>query len=214
MSTPASNPPQVLWSAPPQERAGTALLIALHGRGATEQDFAGLAAMLPDGLTVASVRGPIPEGNGYAWFANRGIGRPQPESLREHTATVTAWLDSVADQHPKRALFGFSGGCAMAGSVLLTDPSRVDAAVLLSGTLPWDVGLDDAPGVLAGVPVFYGRSDDDPVIPLDLITRTRDWLRGPSGATLTEPAYTGFGHSISTGELRDISHFLARSLDL
>lgn len=86
--------------------------------------------------------------------------------------------------------------------------------MILSGTLPWEVGLDDHPGVLSGVPVFYGRSDDDPVIPADLITRTRTWPREESGAAVVEPAYHGFGHGISAQELRDFSGFLSEALSL
>lgn len=209
-----STRPYVLWSASPTQREGTPLVVALHGRGSTEQDFGALAAHLPAGLTVASVRGPIPEGAGYAWFANRGIGRPQPESLQRHTAELMNWLDSVAAHHSKIVLFGFSGGTAMAGSLLLTDPSRFDAAVLLSGTLPWDTGLDDSADVLAGLPVFYGRSTDDPVIPADLIARTQLWLREKSGAALTEPTYHGFGHGISAEEVNDIRVFLGAALGL
>jgi len=204
--------PVVAWSAAPDQRAGRPLLVALHGRGATERDLVGLAPYLPSGLVIAAVRGPIHEGGGFAWFANRGIGRPIPESLATHTGALLRWLDGLRDVHPRVSVLGFSGGAAMAGSLLLSDPFRFASTVLLSGTLPWDVGLDDGDGVLSGIPVFYGRSADDPVIPADLINRTLQWLRGPSGASLTEPSYQGFGHSISEAELADIAAFLGVTL--
>ncbi|MDQ1669843.1 MAG: phospholipase/carboxylesterase, partial [Actinomycetota bacterium] len=84
--------PTVLWSAEPGERDGTPLVVALHGRGADETSFAGLHQHLPEGVTVASVRAPISEGGGYAWFANRGIGRPVAESIAGTAAQLTRWL--------------------------------------------------------------------------------------------------------------------------
>ena len=59
------------------------LVVLLHGRGSSEQEIIGLAGHLPVGPAYAAVRAPIAEGGGYAWFANRGIGRPLPDPLRE-----------------------------------------------------------------------------------------------------------------------------------
>ena len=59
------------------------LVVLLHGRGSNEQDILGLASHLPTGPAYAAVRAPIGEGGGYAWFANRGIGRPVAASLRD-----------------------------------------------------------------------------------------------------------------------------------
>ena len=55
---------------------------------------------LPARPSYAAVRAPIAEGGGYAWFANRGIGRPVAESLAATMAWFRGWLDDVA---PDRA---------------------------------------------------------------------------------------------------------------
>ncbi len=57
------------------------LVVLLHGRGSNQADIIGLADHLPDGAAYAAVRAPIAEGGGYAWFANRGIGRPVADVL-------------------------------------------------------------------------------------------------------------------------------------
>lgn len=59
------------------------LVVLLHGRGSNERDIIGLADHLPTGPAYASVRAPIAEGGGYAWFANRGILRPVAASLAD-----------------------------------------------------------------------------------------------------------------------------------
>jgi phospholipase/carboxylesterase len=55
------------------------------------------------------VRAPIAEGGGYAWFANRGIGRPVAESLSATMTWFRGWLDDVAPDGRPVVLVGFSG---------------------------------------------------------------------------------------------------------
>ena len=68
--------------------------------GRTRHDIIALADHLPDHPAYAAVRAPIAEGGGYAWFANRGIGRPVAESLAETMAWFRTWLDDVAPAGP------------------------------------------------------------------------------------------------------------------
>ena len=82
----------------------------LHGRGSDEQDIVGLAAHLPAGSACAAVRASIAEGGGFAWFANRGIGRPVADSLRNTMDWFRSWLDEVAPPGRPVLLVGFSGG--------------------------------------------------------------------------------------------------------
>ena len=49
----------VAWSRPAEERSGTRLVVALHGRGADERSMLPLAAYLGDDVTVAAPRGPV-----------------------------------------------------------------------------------------------------------------------------------------------------------
>ena len=123
----------------------------LHGRGSDEQQIAALADHLPQDLAYAAVRAPIAEGGGYAWFANRGIGRPVAESLADTMAWFRRWLDATAADRPV-LLVGFSGGAAFAGGLLLADPARWAGAAVLLGTLPFDAGVPVDAGRLDGVP--------------------------------------------------------------
>ena len=72
------------------------LIVLLHGRGSNEADIIALADHLPGGPAYAAIRAPIGEAGGYAWFANRGIGRPIAESLAETMAWFHTWLAAVA----------------------------------------------------------------------------------------------------------------------
>jgi predicted esterase len=71
------------------------LVVLLHGRGPNEGDIVDLADHLPVGPAYAAVRVPIAEGDGYAWFANRGIGRPVAGSLADTMPWFRTWLDDA-----------------------------------------------------------------------------------------------------------------------
>lgn len=171
------------------------LVVLLHGRGSDEQQIVTLADHLPGEAAYVAVRAPIAEGGGYAWFANRGIGRPVAESLAETMAWFRAWLD-VAAAGRRVLLVGFSGGAAFAGGLLLADPQRWAGAAILLGTLPFDAGVPVEPGRLDGVPVLVVHGDADAVIPRELQQRTWDYLHGESGAKVTSRRDPG-GHGLS-----------------
>jgi len=183
------------------------LVVLLHGRGSNEADIVALADHLPDGLSYAAMRAPISEGGGYAWFANRGIGRPVAESLSETMAWFRAWLDDVAPSGHPVVLVGFSGGAAFAGGLILDHPNRYRGAAVLFGTLPFDAGVPSTPGRLDGLPVFVAHGDTDAVIPRDLLERTWTYLHGDADSTTTGVRDPG-GHGLSAAVVAQLSNWL------
>ena len=189
----------------------TPLVVLLHGRGSHEREIIGLAGHLAPGASYAAVRAPIAEGGGYAWFANRGIGRPVAESLAETMAWFRAWLDDVAPAGRPVVLAGFSGGAAFAGGLLLDDPARFAGAAILYGTLPFDAGVPTDTGRLAGVPVFVAQGDQDQVIPSELLARTWGYLLTDSGAAPYARRDPG-GHGITTGTVDELGAWISERL--
>jgi phospholipase/carboxylesterase len=188
------------------------LVVLLHGRGSNERDIIGLAQHLPAGPSYAAVRAPIAEGGGYAWFANRGIGRPVAESLAQTMDWFRTWLDDVAPVGRPVVLVGFSGGAAFAGGLLLQDPQRFAGAAILYGTLPFDAGVPVTPAHLAGVPVFVAQGEQDSVIPRELLDRTWTYLLGDSAA----PAYARRdpgGHGLTAETVSALASWIAELLD-
>ncbi len=189
------------------------LVVLLHGRGSDEREIVTLAGHLPDGPAYAAVRAPIAEGGGYAWVANRGIGRPVAESLAETMSWFRSWLDDVAPEGRPVLLVGFSGGAAFAGGLLLHDPTRYAGAAVLYGTLPFDAGLPVTPGRLEGAHAFVAQGDEDHVIPRELLDRTWDYLHGDSGATTRARRDPG-GHGITRETLGELGDWISERLDL
>src|SRR6478736_8636505 len=195
------------------------LVVLLHGRGSHEQEILTLADHLPPGPQYAAVRAPIAEGGGFAWFANRGIGRPVAASLADTMAWFRGWLDEVAPAGRPVVLVGFSGGAAFAGGLVLDEPARYAGAAILYGTLPFDAGVPVEPGRLAHLPVFVAQGDADQVIPGELLDRTWEYLLGESAAPATAhrdagghgltPAAADALHDWLTNRLRFISHRIA-----
>ncbi|WP_436531757.1 alpha/beta hydrolase [Actinoplanes sp. HUAS TT8] len=189
------------------------LVVLLHGRGSHEREILGLAGHLPPGPAYAAVRAPIAEGGGYAWFANRGIGRPLPESLRVTMDWFRAWLDGVAPAGRPVVLIGFSGGAAFAGGLLLDDPARYAGVAILYGTLPFDAGVPTTAGHLDRVPVFVAQGEHDTVIPRELLDRTWEYVIGESGASATarrDPV----GHGLAAPALKALAGWLDERLAL
>ena len=154
------------------------------------------------------MRAPIAEGGGYAWFANRGIGRPVAGSLRGTMDWFRAWLDGVAPAGRPVVLVGFSGGAAFAGGLVLDDPARYAGAAILYGTLPFDAGLPTDPGRLADLPVFVAQGDADHVIPRELLDRTWDYLLSESGAPTVARRQPG-GHQLTAETVRELGDWIA-----
>lgn len=199
---PLSAPPAVATAGSSDPAAP--LVVLLHGRGSSEREIIALADHLPAGPAYAAVRAPIAEGGGYAWFANRGIGRPVAESLAASMAWFRTWLDTAAPAGRPVTLVGFSGGAAFAGGLILDDPQRYSGAAILYGTLPFDAGVPVTPERLAGLPIFVAQGDQDTVIPSELLARTWRYLltdsaartharRDPGGHRMTEQTLSELG---------------------
>lgn len=204
------------WEAPVVAWAGASdatapLVVLLHGRGADERGIIGLADALPAGPQYAAVRAPIAERGGYAWFANRGIGRPVGSSLRSTMDWFRTWLDTVAPAGRPVVIIGFSGGAAFAGGLALDDPARYAGLALSHGTLPFDADLPVVPGRLAHLPTFVAQGDQDQVIPAELLGATWDYLLTDSGAPTVAHRDSG-GHGLSPQAIGALSGWLAERL--
>lgn len=193
------------------DEPGQPLVVLLHGRGSDEREILSLAPHLPQGATYVALRAPIAEGGGYAWFANRGIGRPVAESLAATMAWFRSWLDEVAPAGRPVVLLGFSGGAAFAGGLALSDPARYAGAAILYGTLPFDAGVPTTPSRLALLPVFVAQGDSDTVIPGELLARTWSYLHADSGATTQGHRDPG-GHGITLAALEQLAGWLGARL--
>jgi phospholipase/carboxylesterase len=196
----------VIWSAPERERAGRPLLVLLHGYASHEGDLFQLAPRLPLDPVIASVRAPIAESGGWAWFsyAETGIADPDPADVSEAAAAVLAWLEAF--EFTSVTLLGFSQGAAVSLQALRLAPERFASIVALSGFSADGSAPGDRELEVLKPPVFWGRGTRDQIIAAPLIERTELWL--PAHATATTRIYEDLAHGVSLDELRDVTEFL------
>jgi phospholipase/carboxylesterase len=196
----------VMWSAPERERAGRPLLVLLHGYGSHEGDLFQLSPRLPLGSTIASVRAPVAESGGWAWFsfADRGVAQPRDDEVEQSTSAVLDWLDTL--DYQSVSLLGFSQGAVVALQAMRAQPERFRSITALSGFVA--DGNSDNDDKLAELrpPVFWGRGTLDQVIPASAVERTAQWLPAHSDATIR--IYENMAHSVSSDELTDVTAFL------
>lgn len=181
------------------------MLVLMHGIGSHEGDLFGLAPGLPLGPVIASLRAPLPEGQGWAWFPrSQTPGHPDPAAVDAAADAVLTWLDGV--EYSSVSLLGFSQGGIMALQLLRRAPRRFSAAVNLAGFVA--PGEQDGDVLLAEAkpPVFWGRGTLDAVIADDAITRTERWL--PAHTEATVRIYEDLGHAVSREEIADLVAFL------
>ncbi|MDX6251988.1 MAG: phospholipase/carboxylesterase [Kribbellaceae bacterium] len=142
---------------------------------------------------MASLRAPIAEAGGYAWFPSRGnpIGDPQPDVANARTDAVLEWLD-LQPSFPSVGVLGFSQGGAMALQLLRRHPARFAYAIQLAGFVVADSQPGDQILSTTRPPVFWGRGARDGVIPPAAITRTTHWMAEHTEADIQ--VYPGLGH--------------------
>lgn len=204
----------VLWSAPPEERAGRPLLVLLHGYGSNENDLFALAPYLPPAFVIAAVRAPLSPPfptPGWSWFPIEGLHASDATAATAAAEAFAAWLRGATDATTPVGLLGFSQGSVIALQALRLDPSRFAFVVNLAGFVAdGDLPTD---GELAELrpPVFWGRGARDEVIPAARVAHTIDWL--PRHVELSGRVYPGLTHSVSEEELADVVAFLGKQLD-
>jgi phospholipase/carboxylesterase len=200
----------ILWSAPERQRAGRSLLVLLHGYASHEGDLFSMSPGLPLGPVIASVRAPIAENGGWAWFSrvDGAAGNPTMERVDAAASAVIEWLDSL--EYTSVGVLGFSQGAAVALQLLRQAPTRFAATVGLSGFVAAGEHAGDEQLAATKPPVFWGRGTLDAVIAHDAVQRTELWL--PEHTTPTMRIYEDVAHSISSAELKDFSAFLGERL--
>jgi phospholipase/carboxylesterase len=206
-SDPSIDGDAVLWSAPKSDRHGKPLLVMMHGWSYDETHLFQLTPRLPADLVVASLRAPVAEAGGYAWFPSEGnpIGNPKPAVANAMTDAVLDWL-GAQPPFPSVGLLGFSQGAGMALQLLRRAPSRFSYVVQLAGFVVDDSQPGDRALSISRPPAFWGRGAMDGVIPHEAIARTTAWMTKHADSNIQ--VYPGLGHDVAGREIEDLVAFV------
>lgn len=182
-------------------------LIFLHGRGQSPALVHQVAPAFKAARVIAPT-GRVALRLGTTWFENVSVGIARAESVETAAGRFMAWLGHSVPTGRRPWLCGFSNGGAFAGHLLMRHPEHFAGAALLSAPLvlpPWQ------PGALRGKPVFYGRGDDDRVVPGDHFEAAEHYLGGASGALLTTRRYP-CGHEMHPEEGNDLAAWFSAAV--
>ncbi|GAA0279223.1 alpha/beta hydrolase [Halobacterium noricense] len=196
---PHADQPVVTAGAPAS--VADAVVVLLHGRGATAQGVVNLAEPLyRHGVTFVAPDAARSRWYPYSSFAPVERNEPHVSSalaaVDRVLADVRDWGVSVEDV----VLFGFSQGAFLASEYAARNPRRYGGVAALSGGLLGEE-VDSAAydGSLGGAPVFLGVGDSDPNVPVERVHETAAMFRALAG-DVTERVYEGVGHEVTDDE--------------
>ncbi len=206
----------LLRAGEPLEHA-RAVMILLHGRGASAQDILSLAQELPqDGFTFLA-----PQAANAAWYPYRFM---EPLERNEpYLSSALNLIDSILQRVrgaenmrdaniPNENIFllGFSQGACLATEYAARHAQKYGGIIGLSGGL---IGPDDTPrayqGSFAQTPVFLGCSDVDFHIPKERVMATRDVFE-KMGADVTMRLYPNMAHTVNEDEVEVVANMMRK----
>lgn len=189
-------------------------LFLMHGIGSNEQNMLPLISGIEDKFYIFSIRGPLSQPPGFAFFTIEGYGRPHREVFDEAIHRLTAFLDYAARHYPidknKLYLLGFSQGAILSMSLSLVLGSRIKGIVALSGYIPKFL-LDKEDMDVSGLAAFVSHGALDQVLPYEWGLEAQRFLQ-EKGASVTFRTYSE-GHTVSLENQKDYTEWLLTQLE-
>jgi phospholipase/carboxylesterase len=209
--------------------AGPPTLVLLHGYGSSAEQWAPFTRTirLPANGRFVFPQGPgvtsIPDGPaaGRAWWrlglashippggTLPDLSSTRPPELHDVASRVGGLIETVA-RGAGRPIFlgGYSQGAMVASELAFRTDTRVDALILLSGTLVDEASWEREFAKRRELPVFMSHGRSDPVLPFDIADRFRSKLQA-AGLRVTWVPFDG-GHEIPSVVVQRLNDFLAK----
>jgi phospholipase/carboxylesterase len=207
---------------------GPPTLVLLHGYGSSAEQWSPFTQTIrlpPKGRFVfpqaPDVTSP-PDGpsSGRAWWRLElaahippggtlpDLSATRPPGLHIAAALVTDLLESL-ERSPGRPLLvgGYSQGAMVASEVAFRTDARIDALVLLSGTLVDEPSWERAFQRRRELPVFMSHGRSDSILSFAIADRFRSKLQA-AGVRVTWVPFDG-GHEIPAVVVRRLNEFIA-----
>lgn len=189
-------------------------LFLLHGMGSNETDLLPLVEQLSEQFLIFSLRGPIQQPPGYAFFTIEGFGKPHRTVFDDAMNKLTRFLDYAVTNYPvdtERVYFmGFSQGAISSMSLSLIIPEQIRGVIALSGYVPEFMReLPDAANSKQ-VRYFISHGEQDPVLPHAWGEQAQS-LFSSQGADVTFKSYPD-GHFVSMPVYQDFTAWLQKDV--
>jgi predicted esterase len=193
--------------------AASAVLILLHGRGASGEDMIELGQrLIGDHTTVAVL---APQAAGDTWYPQRffaPLAQNEPYLTSAMGVVAEAIDELLARGIPREKIIlgGFSQGACLALEFVYRHPCRYGAVVAFSGAIIGPPGLRrDTSSSLKGTPVFLGSGQQDAHVPSANVDETAVLFRALK-ADVLERIYPDLGHTVNEEEIAIVSNLISR----
>lgn len=192
-----------------------ALVVLVHGRGATAESILTLA----DELDCEGVAYRAPQAAGRTWYPASflaPIERNEPglSSGLETIGAVLAQAERDGLPREQHVILGFSQGACLTLEFAARHPRRYGGVIAFTGGLIGPPGTGrDYEGSFDGMPVFLGSSDPDPHVPWTRVEESAE-VFDRMGAEVTLRRYPGMGHTINVDELEAARGIIAATASL
>ena len=191
-----------------------AVMIMIHGRGASAHDILSLAyeIALPDIAYIA------PQAKGNTWYPYSFL---SPVEMNEpDLSSGLAVIDSIVESLLQKGfaseqiyLLGFSQGACLSLEYVTRNPRKYGGVLGLSGGLIGEaLDQNNYSGNLEGTEVFLGCSDVDPHIPLQRVNET-ETIYKELNAKVTKRIYKGMPHTVNHDEIEFIKAIIKTRIE-
>lgn len=189
-------------------------LFVTHGMGSDEQNMLPLVDGLEEQFYVFSLRGPLPQPPGFAFFTIQGFGKPNREAFDHVITRLSDFIDYATDKYPidpnKIYLLGFSQGAIVSMTLGLVLGERIRGIVALSGYIPIFVKEEYPLKPVEKLSLFVSHGKSDNILPYEWGEESYSFFK-ELGAQVTFQDYLA-SHTVSLENLHDFRKWIQDDL--
>ncbi|MFJ7949893.1 alpha/beta hydrolase [Lysinibacillus sp. NPDC096418] len=189
-------------------------IFLLHGMGSNEDDLPQLVQDFKEQCHIFSLRGPITQKPGYAFFTIQEIGKPDRAIFDKVLVALQRFMLEAISEYQidpnKVYVLGFSQGAILAQSLAFSMGNLIRGVVALSGYTPKFVTEEYAIRPVDHLQIFISHGDYDYVIPSQWGIESKETFER-FGANVVFKQYPD-GHGVTPDNMRDLIAFLAQEL--
>lgn len=190
-------------------------LFVMHGMGSNEQNMLSLVDGLEDVFYIFSIRGPLSQPPGFAYFTIQGYGKPHREAFDQGINQLKAFIDYASERYPinpdRIYLLGFSQGAIVSMTLGLTLGNRIKGVVALSGYIPGFVKEEYKIEPVEQLSLFISHGEYDNVLPYEWGVESKEFFQGLK-SNVAFQAYPE-GHTVSIENQRDFTKWILDDLN-
>ena len=190
-----------------------AVMIMIHGRGDSAQNFIGLAnEFTHEEMAYIALQAAHSTWYPQRFTASLAANEPHLSSALVFLHDTVQHVRTQGIPSEKIIFMGFSQGACLVLEYVARNAQRYGGVIGFSGGV---IGPDGTPrdyaGDLAETPLFLGCSDIDPHIPLERVQETTQ-IMTKLGGKVDERIYPGMGHMLNRDEIEAAQAIIAQVL--